>query len=95
MISAPRYGSATPNPSGEWAVFSTSTYSFEEHEGSSQWKLMRLDTGEISDLPFADEVSEILWVGNTPTSVLYVNSTSDTGGISLWTVDLAHADVAG
>ena len=97
MISAPRYGAAVPNPSGEWAIFSTSTYSFEDHASSSQWKMMKLDTGEILDLPFTDNVSEILWVGSTSTSVLYVNQTNVAvpGGVTLWTADLASENVTG
>jgi len=58
---------------------------------------MKLDTGEISDLPFMENVSEILWVGSTSTSVLYVNSTNENvpGGVTLWTADLASEEVRG
>lgn len=99
MLSAPRYSSAVPNSNGEWAIFSTSTYSFEEHESTSQWKLMNLKSSQISDLPAAwgDEVSEIVWVGDTPTSVLYVNGTNEdvAGGVTLWTADVADENIQG
>lgn len=93
MLSAPRYSSAVPNSNGEWAIFSTSTYSFEEHESTAVWKLMNLNSGEITNLPEAwgDEVSEIVWVGSTPTSVLYINGTNEDvpGGVSMYTADVA------
>lgn len=99
MLSAPRYSSAVPNSNGEWAIFSTSTYSFDEHESISQWKLMHIASGEISNLPAAwgDEVSEIVWVGDTPTSVLYINGTNEDvpGGVTMWTADVAAEDIQG
>lgn len=99
MLSTPRYSSAVPNSNGEWAIFSTSSYSFEEHESTSQWKLMNLQTAVVSDLPAAwgDEVSEIVWVGDTPTSVLYINGTNEevAGGVTLWTADVAAEEIQG
>ena len=98
MLSAPRYGAASSNPSGEWAGYTSTNYSFETHEAATTWKLLNVNTGDISDLPFADDVSEMVWVGSTNTSVLYLNGTSDTanpGGVSLWTVDLAESPIAG
>ena len=97
MLSAPRYSSAVPNANGDWAVFSVDTYSFDDHEESLQWKLLRLSTGEISNLPFTDDVSEIVWVGDTATSVLYINGTNDEirGGVTLWTADLADDPIKG
>jgi dipeptidyl aminopeptidase/acylaminoacyl peptidase len=98
MLSAPRYSAASSNPSGEWAVYTSTNYSFETHEAATTWKLLNINTGDISDLPFADDVSEMVWVGSTNTSVLYLNGTSDEsnpGGVSLWTVDLAESPIAG
>lgn len=97
MISAPRYGAASPNPSGEWAVYTSSNYSFETHETSTVWKLLNVNTGDISDLPFTSDVSEIVWVGSTNTSVLYLNGTNDAvpGGVTLWTTDLAVSPIVG
>lgn len=93
MLSAPRYSSAVPNPSGEWAVYSSTNYSFESHKQSLTWKLLHLSTGEISDLRLSAAASEIVWVGPTDTSVLYLNSTNDQapGGVTLWTADMAQS----
>jgi len=97
MLSAPRYSAASSNANGEWAVYTSTNYSFETHEAATTWKLLNLNTGDISDLPFNGDVSEMVWVGSTNTSVLYLNSTSDElnpGGVSLWTVDLADSPIA-
>ena len=97
MLSAPRYSSAVPNPSGEWAVYSSDSYSFETQGSTTTWNLMRISTGEITKLPFEDEVSEIVWVGDTNISVLYVNVNKNDvpGGVTLWTADLADSPVKG
>lgn len=97
MLSAPRYSSVVPDPSGTWALYSSTNYSWEEHESSTAWKLMRLETGEISDLPWNSSVSEVVWVGPTNTSVLYVNGTNDDvpGGVTLYTADLAANPIQG
>ena len=98
MLSAPRRSSAVTNANGEWAVFSSSAYSFEEHSSATEWYLMRVSSGEITKLPFEDEVSEMVWVGETYTSVLYVNANKDggtPGGITLWTADLADSSPKG
>ena len=97
MLSAPRYSSAIPDPSGTWAVFTVDTYSFEDHEESLTWQLMKISSGEITKLPFTDEVSEMVWVGETNTSVLYINSTNEdvSGGVTLWTADLADSPIQG
>ncbi|KAK4495912.1 hypothetical protein PRZ48_013180 [Zasmidium cellare] len=96
MISAPRYSGASPDPSGTWAVFTSTNYSFEEHESSSKWNLLRISTGEITDLPLnSSEVSEMVWVGPTNTSVLYINGTNEDvpGGVTLYTADLAESPI--
>ncbi|KXT10885.1 hypothetical protein AC579_9854 [Pseudocercospora musae] len=96
MISAPRYSSASPNPSGEWAVYTSTSYSWEHHKSSTTWKLLHIPTGDITDLPWGNDVSEAAWVGATNTSVLYVNGTNDDvpGGVTLYTADLAGSPIA-
>lgn len=97
MLSAPRYSAASANPSGEWAVYTSTNYSFETSEASTTWRLLNIKTGDISDLPFTSDVSEMVWVGNTDTSVLYLNGTNDevAGGVTLWTTDLAVSPIVG
>jgi hypothetical protein len=97
MLSAPRYSTASANPSGEWAVYTSTNYSFAEGASSTTWKLLNIKSGDISDLPFDSDVSEIVWVGSTNTSVLYLNGTNDDvpGGVTLWTTDLAESPIVG
>lgn len=97
MLSAPRYSAASANPSGDWAVYTYTNYSFETAEAATTWKLLNIKTGDIADLPFSDDVSEIVWVGSTNTSVLYLNGTNDDvpGGVTLWTTDLAESPIVG
>jgi len=97
MLSAPRYSAASASPSGEWAVYTSTNYSFAEGASSTTWKLLNINTGDISDLPFSSEVSEMVWVGSTNTSVLYLNGTNDEvpGGVTLWTTDLAESPIVG
>ncbi|EME41566.1 hypothetical protein DOTSEDRAFT_55358 [Dothistroma septosporum NZE10] len=93
MISAPRYSSTSPNPSGEWAMYTSSNYSFEEHESATTWKLINLVSGDVIDLPWNSDVSEAAWVGPTNTGVLYINGTNHDvpGGVTLYLADLADA----
>jgi hypothetical protein len=80
MISAPRYSPGVPNPSGEWALFESSAYSFDDGESTVIWWLMNLESGELTKVPFGDDVSEVVWVGEKDTSILYTSSKSKTSG---------------
>ena len=35
MLSAPRYSAASSNANGEWAVYTSTNYSFETHEAAT------------------------------------------------------------
>ena len=89
--------SAVSNPSGDYAVFTATNYSLSTHKSGFTWNLMNVNTGKVTTLPFDSDVSEMVWVGNTPTSVLYINGTNDDipGGVTLWTADLAASPIAG
>ncbi|PGH34870.1 dipeptidyl aminopeptidase [[Emmonsia] crescens] len=93
FISAPRRGEAIPNPSGELAFFHVSQYSFEKHDTvKNEWNLLNLKTGDISLLTDDDNVSEIFWLGEEDSQVLYINSTNSEvpGGVELWASDVRH-----
>jgi hypothetical protein len=47
-------------------------------------------SGKITEAPFDSAVSEVVWVGNTDTSILYINGTNDEipGGVTLYTADI-------
>ncbi|KAI0012478.1 alpha/beta-hydrolase [Xylariaceae sp. FL0662B] len=89
MLAANRYGSAAPNPSGEFAIYTVSNYTFETGESSSQWNKLDLATGEISVWYAGSDISEVVFVGPTNTSIIYINGTNaeGDGGISLYSAD--------
>lgn len=91
MLSAPRRGVASPNPSGDLAVFSYSKYSFEEGSNAHAWHLLDLKSGNISDTGInASEVSEIVWLPGSETGIIYINGTNEDvpGGVTLWVGDI-------
>jgi hypothetical protein len=47
-------------------------------------------TGKIRQAPFDSSVSEVVWVGDKETSILYINGTNDeiAGGVTLYTADI-------
>jgi hypothetical protein len=49
-----------------------------------------VESGDISDAPFDSAVSEVVWLGSSDTSILYINGTNDEvpGGVTLYTADL-------
>ena len=55
---------------------------------------MDLASGDISLLHNGSEVSEMIWMGATDTSVLYVNGTNGEidGGVELWASDTSSFD---
>lgn len=92
MLQAPRRGVPVPNPSGKVALFSHSQYSFEEQSRTTAWKLLDLETGNITDSGLnASEVNEAVWLPGTETGVLYINGTNEEvpGGVTLWIGDLS------
>lgn len=77
----------------ELAFFHVSQYSFEKHDTvKSEWNLLNLKTGDISLLTDDSNVSEIFWLGEEDSQVLYINSTSSDvpGGVDLWASDVRH-----
>lgn len=77
-------------PSQKVALFSASQYSFDTKKKSSSWNLLDLKTGHIKLLTDDANVSEIVWLGEDDTSVLYINGTNAEipGGVELWVSDV-------
>ncbi|KAL9033498.1 MAG: hypothetical protein Q9214_007488, partial [Letrouitia sp. 1 TL-2023] len=92
MLAAPRRGVATANPSGEFAIYTSTNYSFEDQEATTTWEQLNLRSGDISTWSTDSNISEVVFVGPTNTSILYINATNEEGdgGISLYTADAAH-----
>jgi hypothetical protein len=51
---------------------------------------LNIASGNITEAPFSSEVSEVVWIGETDTSILYINGTNEdiVGGVTLYTADL-------
>ncbi|KAJ8130106.1 hypothetical protein O1611_g3526 [Lasiodiplodia mahajangana] len=90
MLAAPRRGTANVNPSGKLALFSSTSYDWDAQKSSTTWQLLDVASGKIKEAPFGSEVSEIVWIGDTDTSILYINGTNDeiAGGVTLYTADI-------
>ncbi|KAK4231767.1 dipeptidyl peptidase [Podospora fimiseda] len=63
LLSAPRRSPAIPNSDGTLALYTVSTYSFEEHKRSSQIKLLRIGAGQSATVVEDNGASEPVWVG--------------------------------
>lgn len=57
---------------------------------------MNLTSGEVSLLFNGSDISEMVWIGPTDTSVIYVNGTNaeEDGGISLYAADVTAIENA-
>ncbi|KAF2789172.1 alpha/beta-hydrolase [Melanomma pulvis-pyrius CBS 109.77] len=90
MLAAPRRSTANVNPSGEWGLFSSTSYNWTTHKSKTTWQLLNIASGNITEAPFDSEVSEVVWIGATDTSILYINSTNEEipGGVTLYTADI-------
>jgi dipeptidyl aminopeptidase/acylaminoacyl peptidase len=63
LLSAPRRSAALPNKSGEQALYTVSTYSFEEHKKRSEIKLLDIASGQSTTLYEDLAYSEPVWIG--------------------------------
>ncbi|KAL9050362.1 MAG: hypothetical protein Q9162_006676 [Coniocarpon cinnabarinum] len=84
MLAAPRRSSAVPDPSG-------ASYSFDTHETTTIWKLLDIESGAQTVLPYdGDEVPELAWAGPTNTSIVYLNATAGDipGGMTMYMADV-------
>ncbi|TGJ88745.1 hypothetical protein E0Z10_g112 [Xylaria hypoxylon] len=89
LLAANRYSDAKPNPSGDFAFFRVSNYTFETKERAAWWNKLDLKTGKISQWYTGSDISEIVFVGPKDTSIIYINGTNaeEDGGVSLYSAD--------
>ncbi|KAI0534930.1 dipeptidyl-peptidase-like protein V precursor [Xylaria digitata] len=90
MLAAPRRSTANVNPSGKWALFTSTSYDWTSNKASTTWNLLDVNSGKVTAAPFGSDVSEVVWIGDTDTSILYINGTNDeiAGGVTLYTADI-------
>ncbi|KAK4196892.1 putative dipeptidyl-peptidase 5 precursor [Triangularia verruculosa] len=63
MLSAPRRSAAVPNSNGTLALYTVSTYSFEEHKRKSEMRLLTIANGQSTVLVEGGAATEPDWVG--------------------------------
>jgi dipeptidyl aminopeptidase/acylaminoacyl peptidase len=74
-------------------LFSETKYNWTTAKSTSTWYFLDTATGNTTKAPFGSAVSEVVWVGDSDDSILYINSTNDNipGGVTLYTADLSAA----
>lgn len=70
-------------------MYTSTNYSFETQETTTVWEKLNLTTGDVSVWSTDTNISEVVFVGPNPTSILYVNATNEEGdgGVSMYTAD--------
>ncbi|KAK0632131.1 Alpha/Beta hydrolase protein [Immersiella caudata] len=92
MLEAPRRSPAVPSPDGLKALFTVSTYDFEEHKKTSEIRVLDIETAQSKVLVQNLGANEPNWIGNDEfiyfksaekgKTVLVVDSVSNPGGDS-------------
>jgi hypothetical protein len=62
LLSAPRRSEGTPNSNGLKVLYSTSTYSFEDHAKTSEIRVLDVKSGETSLISDSEGASEPQWL---------------------------------
>jgi hypothetical protein len=78
LLSAPRRSAAVPNASGTKALFTVSTYSFENHKKTLQIRVLDIETGQSSLLVDDLNCSEPTWLGEDEFMYLKTGAKGDT-----------------
>ncbi|KAL2757577.1 hypothetical protein ACRALDRAFT_2039978 [Sodiomyces alcalophilus JCM 7366] len=76
LLSAPRRSAAIPNPSGDKAIYTVSTYSFQTHSKTSQFRVLDIGTGNSSLLYEHNAYSDPNWVDDE--LILFLKKDEDT-----------------
>jgi hypothetical protein len=64
LLSAPRRSAAVPSPSGTRAVYTVSSYSFNDHKKTSQIRMLDIESGDSVSLVEDASVSEPVWLSD-------------------------------
>ncbi|OAK94225.1 alpha/beta-hydrolase [Phaeosphaeriaceae sp. SRC1lsM3a] len=90
MLAAPRRSAGQLNAKGDKALFSEAKYNWTSAKTTTTWYFLDTKTGNTTKAPFNSAVSEVVWVGDSEDSILYINSTNEQipGGVTLYTADL-------
>ncbi|PHH68978.1 hypothetical protein CDD82_154 [Ophiocordyceps australis] len=80
LLSAPRRSSAAPNPTGDWILYTVSSYSFDKHVKTSSIRVLNIKNGSSRILSQDAADTEPVWIGDY--DVLYVKA-GDNGSCQL------------
>ncbi|AEO53215.1 hypothetical protein MYCTH_2294250 [Thermothelomyces thermophilus ATCC 42464] len=80
MLSAPRRSPGVPNPSGTLALYTVSTYSFKDHEKTTNIRVLDINTGTATTPVDEAGASNPVWLNDD--EILYVRS-GDKGSSTL------------
>jgi len=74
LLSAPRRGPAIPNHDGTLALYSVSTYSFNDHETTKEIRILDIKSG--SSILFTDdsEAHDAQWLGDGTNAIMWLQS---------------------
>jgi len=91
MLAAPRRSTGNLSPKGDRALFSSTSYNWTTAKATTGWYFLDVESGNTTKAPFGSEVSEVVWIGETDDSILYLNSSNEEipGGVTLYTADLS------
>ncbi|USP76222.1 hypothetical protein yc1106_03496 [Curvularia clavata] len=91
LLAAPRRSTGILSPKGDRALFSETKFNWTTEKASTAWYFLDTETGNVTKAPFGSDASEVVWVGDTEDSILYINATNDQipGGVTLYTADLS------
>ncbi|KAI4687248.1 uncharacterized protein J4E84_005620 [Alternaria hordeiaustralica] len=91
MLAAPRRSTGNLSPKGDRALFSETKFNWTSEKSSTSWYFIDTESGNITKAPFGSDASEVVWVGDTADSILYLNATNEEipGGVTLYTADLS------
>lgn len=83
----------TDDDSKDRALFSETKFNWTTEKASTNWYFLDTTTGNVTKAPFGSAVSEVVWVGDSKDSILYLNSSNPDipGGVTLYTADLGAA----
>ena len=85
LLSAPRRSAGNPNSDGSKVLYSTSTYSFEEHAKTSEIRVLDVKSGETSLITNDEGASEPQWLNDE--TVLLLSEGKDGTSIKIGPVD--------
>ena len=62
LLSGPRRSHGVPNPSGTTVLFTTTSYSFQEHSQNTTLRALLVQSGEIIDVAVNQIISHVNWL---------------------------------